>query len=145
MKKIFNKYVEIKIEGIHSTFVDTSIWNDYRYLDVLDTATKVEHFTNYDDLFAAVADGKIKGAEVNWTLFRSKPYLCFTNASDLTHHDINRKSFKGVTVRTRYIEVKHYTLKRLYEELPAEEFMAFCAERNEKFYNSYCKEGKGNA
>lgn len=141
MKKIFNKYVEIMIEGVHRTFVDTSIWDDYRYLDVLDTATKVEHFPTYEALFEAVADGKIRGAKVDYTLFGSKPYLCFHNATDLLHHNVNRKNFEGVTVRVRYVEVKSYTLKRLYEELPAEEFMAFCADRNEKFYNEISKRG----
>ena len=141
MKKIFNKYVEIKIDGVHNYFVDTSIWDDYRYLDVLDTATKTEHFTDYDDLFEAVADGKIRGAKVEYTLFGSKPYLCFSNANDLIHHNVNRKNFSGVTVRVRYVEVKSYTLKRLYEDLPAEEFMAFCADSNEKFYNEITKRG----
>ena len=141
MKKIFNKYVEIMIEGVHKTFVDTSIWDDYRYLDVLATATKTEDFVDYDDLFEAVADGKIRGAKVDYTLFGSKPYLCFSNAAELIHHNVNRKNFKGVTVRVRYVEVKDYTLKRLYEELPAEEFMAFCADRNEKFYNKIAKRG----
>ena len=139
MKKIFNKYVEIMIEGVHKTFVDTSIWNDYRYLDVLDTATKTEHFTDYDALFEAVADGKIRGAKVDYTLFGSKPYLRFNNADELIHHNVNRKNFKSVTVRVRYNEVKSYTLKTLYEVLPAEEFMAFCADRNEKFYNEISK------
>lgn len=141
MKKIFNKYVEIKINGVHKTFVDTSLWDDYRYLDVLDTATKTEHFTDYDDLFEAVADGKIRGAKVDYTLFGSKPYLCFYNATDLTHHDVNRKNFSGVTVRVRYVEVKSYTLKTLYAELPAEEFIAFCVEHNEKFLENLSKRG----
>lgn len=141
MKKIFHKYVEIMIEGVHKTFVDTSLWDDYRYLDVLDTATKTEHFADYDTLFEAVADGKIRGAKVDYTLFGSKPYLVFTNADDLTHHNINRKNFSGVTVRVRYVEVKNYSLKRLFEDLPAEEFMAFCADHNEKFYNEISKRG----
>jgi hypothetical protein len=141
MKKIFNKYVEIMIEGVHKTFVDTSIWNDYRYLDVLDTATKTEHFTDYDALFEAVVDGKIRGAKVDYTLFGSKPYLCFTDADALTHHNVNRKNFAGVTVRVRYVEVKSYTLKALYEELPADEFLAYCADRNEKFLENLSKRG----
>ena len=141
MKKIFNKYVEIMIEGVHKTFVDTSIWNDYRYLDVLDTATKTEHFTDYDALFEAVADGKIRGAKVDYTLFGSKPYLCFRNATDLVDHTVNRKTFAGVTVRVRYVEVKSYTLKALYEELPADEFLTYCADRNEKFLENLSKRG----
>jgi hypothetical protein len=141
MKKIFNKYVEIMIEGVHKTFVDTSIWNDYRYLDVLDTATKTEHFTDYDALFEAVVDGKIRGAKVDYTLFGSKPYLCFTDADALTNHSVNRKNFAGVTVRVRYVEVKSYTLKALYEELPADEFLAYCADRNEKFLENLSKRG----
>lgn len=141
MKKIFNKFVEIMIDGVHSHFVDTSLWDDYRYLDVLDTATKTEHFTDYDTLFEAVADGKIRGAKVDYTLFRNKPYLEFTNANNLTNHNVNRKNFSGVTVRVRYVEVKNYSLRRLFEELPAEEFMAFCADHNEKFYNEISKRG----
>lgn len=141
MKKIFKKYVEIMIEGVHKTFVNTSIWNDYRYLDVLDTATKIEHFTTYEALFEAVADGKIRGAKIDYTLFGDKPYLCFFNATALDEHTVNRKNFKGVTVRVRYVEVKNYSLKQLYEDLPAEEFLNFCADHNEKFYNEITKRG----
>lgn len=141
MKKIFNKRVEIMIEGVHKTFVSTSMWNDYRYLNVLDTATKTEYFSDYDTLFEAVADGKIKGARVEYTLFSGKPYLHFINATECTSHDVNRKNFKGVTVKVRYAAIKSYSLKTLFEELPAEEFMAFCADHNEKFYNKIIKRG----
>lgn len=141
MKKIFNKYVEIMIEGVHKTFVDTSIWDEYKYLDVLDTATKIEHYPTYEALFEAVADGKIKGAKVDYTLFGSKPYLCFSNATDLLHHNVNRKNFEGVTVRVHYVEVKSYTLKKLYEELPADDFLAYCADHSENFFEKLCKRG----
>lgn len=141
MKKIFNKCVEIMIEGVHKDFVDTSIWNDYKYLDVLDTATKVEHFPTYEALFEAVANGKIKNAEVDYTLFGGKPYLCFSDATQLLHHNVNRKNFKGVTVRVRYTEVKSYTLENLYKQLPADDFLAYCADHSENFFEKLCKRG----
>ncbi len=141
MKKIFNKYVEIMIEGVHNTFVDTSIWDDYKYLDVLDTATKVEHFPTYEALFEAVADGKIRGAKIDYTLFGDKPYLCFTNAEELTTHNVNRKNFKGVTVRVRYVEVKKYSLERLYTKLHADDFLDYCADHCENFFEKLCKRG----
>lgn len=141
MKKIFNKCVEIMIEGVHKTFVDTSIWDDYRYLDVLDTATKVEHFPTYEALFEAVADGKIRGAKVDYTLFSNKPYLCFSDATQLLHHNVNRKNFKGVTVRVCYNEVKFYTLNDLYKQLSADDFLGYCADHCENFFEKIYKRG----
>ena len=135
MKKIYDKITEIKIESVTKGFVDTSLYHHYHYLDSEEALFSSREFSNYDDLFEAVADHKIPNASVEYTLFTNKPYLKFFNADEICEHHMKRKTFATVHVVVRYEEVKTYSLKTLYESLPAEEFMAFCADRNQKFYD----------
>ena len=135
MKKIYDKITEIKIEGVTKGFVDTSMWHHYHYRDSEEPRFSFKEFSNYDDLFEAVIDNKIPNASVEYSLFTGKPYLKFFNAKEMREHYMKRKTFTTVQVVVRYEEVKSYSLKTLYEELSAEEFLAFCADHNEKFYN----------
>lgn len=139
MKKIYDKITEIKIEGVTKGFVDTSMWHHYHYRDSEEPRFSSKEFSNYDDLFEAVIDNKIPNASVEYTLFTGKPYLKFFNAKEMCEHYMNQKTFKKVHVVVRYEEVKSYSLKTLYEELSAEEFLAFCADHNEKFVNEIAK------
>jgi hypothetical protein len=141
MKKIYDKITEIKIDGVTRGFVDTSIWHHYHYCDTADITPTTTEFSDYDSLFDAVADGKVPNASVEYTLFTNKPYLEFNIAAKMCSHSMKRKTFKSVSVRVWYEEVKSYSLKTLFENLPAEDFMAFCADRNEKFYDEIAKRG----
>jgi hypothetical protein len=139
MKKIYDKVVEIKIEGIHSDFVDTCFYTDYHYIDEQEAVDKVRHFPIYEELLEAVSNREIRGAKVDHTLFGNKPYCTFFDADSINRFDVTAKRYKGVTVRVRWVELKGYSLKAIYEGLSAEEFMAFCVDRNEKFFNNFSK------
>lgn len=141
MKKIYDKITEIKIDGVTSGFVDTSIWHHYHYRDFADIIPTITEFTDYDSLFEAVADDKIPNASVEYTLFTSKPYLEFNDVDEMCHHLMERKTFKNVYVRVRYEEMHSYSLHTLYKELPAEEFLAYCADHSEKFLENLFKRG----
>jgi hypothetical protein len=141
MKKIYDKVVEIKIEGIHSDFVDTCFYTDYHYTDEQVAIDKVEHFPTYEALFEAVSNRTIRGAKVRHTLFGNKPYCEFFDANSIDRFDVTAKRYKGVTVRVRWVEQKGYSLETLYKNLPAEEFLAFCADHNENFVNKIAKRG----
>ena len=125
MKKIYDKITEIKIDGVTDGFVDTSIWHHYHYCDAADITPITTEFSDYDSLFEAVADGKIPNASIGHTLFTGKPYLEFRNATELCHHSMKRKTFKNVSVRVWYKEVHSYSMNTLYENLPADEFLAY--------------------
>ncbi len=141
MKKIYDKTVEIKIKGIHSDFVDTCLFTDYHYIDEQEAVNKVEHFSTYEELFEAVSNKNIRGAKVRYSLFGNKPYCEFFDANNINHFDVTAKGYKGVIVRVRWVEQKGYSLETLYKNLPAEEFLAFCADHNEKFFNEIAKRG----
>ena len=141
MKKIYDKITEIKIDGATKGFVDTSWWSHYHYYDSADITPTTTEFTDYDSLFEAVADGKIPNASVEYTFFTGKPYLEFSNATELYKHSMKRKTFKNVSVRVRYKEVSSYSLRTLYENLPADEFLAYCADHSENFFEKLCKRG----
>ena len=139
MKKIYDKITEIKIDGVTGGFVDTSIWHHYHYCDYTDAMPTITKFTDYDSLFEAVADGKIPNASIEHTLFTSKPYLEFTNATEMCHHSMKRKTFKNVYVKVRYEEIHSCSLYDLHKNLPADEFLAYCADYNEKFLENLFK------
>ena len=137
MKKIYDEIVEISIEGKTAGFVDTSLWTHYRYMDSENTMRPNQVYTNYDELFEAVADGKIRNAKVEYGFFSRKPYLSFFAGFDrLGNYRVNEKNFSQVTVRTIYKEVKGYSLKDIYGQLPADEFLQYCADRNEDFFKT---------
>lgn len=141
MKKIYDKITEIKIDGVTKGFVDTSVWHHYHYYNTADITPTTAEFSDYDSLFEAVVDGKIPNASVEYTLFTSKPYLEFNNATELCHHSMKRKTFKNVSVRVWYKEIHSYSLRTLYESLSADEFLAYCADHNEKFLENLSKRG----
>lgn len=136
MKKIYDKVVEIDIEGKTGGFVDTSYYYHYHYLETPEIIQTIQFFTNYDKLMQTVAHGDIRGATIDYPMFGNKAYLNFFDGGNMTHYNITRKNFKRVVVRTTYREVKGYSLKDLYERLPADEFLQYCADRNEHFLNT---------
>ena len=133
MKKIYDKVVEIDIEGKTGGFVDTSYHYHYHYLEIPDNIQSIRIFTDYDKLMQSVAHGDIRGATVDYPIFGNKAYLNFFDADNMTHYNITRKNFKRVTVRTTYKEAKEYSLRDIYEQLPADEFLQYCADRYENF------------
>ena len=141
MKKIYDKVTKIKIDGVTGGFVDTSIWYHYHYCDSADITPTTTEFSNYNSLFEAVADGKIPNASVEYTLFTGKPYLEFNNATEMCHHSMKRETFKKVSVKVWYKEIHSYSLYDLYKNLPADELLAYCADRNEKFLENLFKKG----
>ena len=141
MKKIYDKITEIKIDGVTKGFVDTSIWHHYHYCDSADTIPTFTQFSTYDSLFEAVARGEVPNASVEHTLFTNKSYLEFNNVFEMCHHSMNRKTFKNVYIIVWYKEIHSYSLSTLYKNLPAEEFLAYCADHSEKFLENLLKRG----
>lgn len=141
MKKVYNKIVEVMIEGKTNDFFDTSIYNDFHYIDETEAEPHTVTYPTYEALFNDVKNGKVKGAKVDYTLFRSRPYLSFCNADELEHISLFPQDFQNVIVKTLYIPVKHYTLENLYKQLPADEFLNYCADHSENFFEKLCKRG----
>lgn len=141
MKSIYNKIVLVMIEGKTNNFFDTSIYNNFHYIDETETEPHTVTYPTYEALFDDVAKGKIRGAKVDYTLFRSRPYLSFFNADELEHISLHPQDFQNVIVQTLYKPVKYYTLENLYKQLPADEFLAYCADHSENFFEKLCKRG----
>ena len=134
MKNIYNKIVLVMIEGKTNNFFDTSIYNNYHYIDETETESHTVTYPTYEALFDDVKKGKVRGAKVDFTLFRNRPYLSFYNADELEHISLFPQDFQNVIVQTLYKPVKHYTLETLYKQLPADEFLAYCADHSENFF-----------
>lgn len=141
MKKIYNKIVLVTIEGKTENFFDTSIYNDFHYIDETEAEPHTVTYPTYEALFNDVEKGKVKGAKVDYTLWRNRPYLTFFNADELERISLFPQDFQNVIVQTLYKPVKHYTLENLYKQLPADDFLAYCADHSENFFEKLCKRG----
>lgn len=139
MKKIYDKIIEIDVKGKSGGFVNTSCYYHYCYVDIPDNTPNIQIFTDYDKLMQSVAHGDIYNATVAHPLFGNKAYLEFFDAGNMYSYCVNRKNFKQVIVRTTYKEVKKYSLKTLYENLSADEFLQYCADHSEKFLEEFFK------
>lgn len=141
MKKIYNKIVEVMIEGKTDGFFDTSLFNDFHYIDEAETEPRVITYPTYEALFDDVKNGKVRGVKVDCTLFRNRLYLSFFNADEIEQINLFPKDFQNVIVKTTYRPVRNYTLESLYKQLPADDFLDYCADHCENFLEKICKKG----
>ena len=136
MKKIYNKITEIKIARVTPGFINITPRHHYCYCNSVDTKFTTQELTNYDELIEGVTNGKIPNASVEYS------GLKFNNIGmGCRHYRIKRWHFRKATIRVWYEEVKSYSLQTLYENLPADEFLAYCADHNENFFQNPFKSG----
>lgn len=132
MKKIYDKNVYFKIEGVYKDFVDTSIWKHICLKsdnEVLDETNYVTYST-FTDLYNAIQNDKIPNAEISLTLFKNRQKIYLSNAVDFCHYSMTEKDFKPVTVWTFFKEIKDASFDFLSRNLTADEFIEYCSERN---------------
>jgi hypothetical protein len=136
MKKIYKKITEIKIAKFTPGFINITPRHHYCYCDSVDTKFTTQEFTDYDDLVEGVANGKIPNASVEYS------DLKFNNIGmGCRYYRVGRRLFKKAIIRVWYEEVKSYSLQTLYENLPADEFLAYCVDHNVNFFQNLSKRG----
>ena len=127
MKKVVNYRQKISVNG--SEFKDNSSFNCFRYIEVPEEEEIV--INSFAAAVEIIERGEIRGASVEGTLFRNKPYLHFTFCDfDAFEMTVFPKNFKSIKMRKVYEESDgKLTLKQLAGTLPAEEFCEYLKDR----------------
>lgn len=127
MKEIRNyrHYVAIG----NGKFEDTSIWNDLRYVE---PRPAVEFtLSTFEEACEAIRKGRIHRAEIEYTLFRHRPFIVL-KIGDIYHDTITitKKNFKPI--RVRYTWEHHnriVSMDTLMDQLPADEMCEYLKDR----------------
>lgn len=131
MKKVYDRNIQILIEGVYKDWQDTSIWSHECLMneEEIPAASIVERYTTFKDLFIAITENKIRNASVDATMFRKRPQVHLSMANLDNRYTMSEKDFKPVQMRIVFTERKNLSIKYLMENLTAEEFIIYCKER----------------
>ena len=129
MKQVYDceQYIAL---GTRCEFKYTSIWDHLHLLDAKQAldATNRTYYENFKDFFEACKEGKIRNATVYFGLFKvPKVKVC----CGIDWYTITAHSFPDcICVWNHAKNVSNYSMKKLMENLPADEFAEYLRERN---------------
>lgn len=129
MKQIYDCEQFIAI-GTHCEFKPTSIWDNLHLLDAEQVlnATNRTYYENFKDFFEACKEGKVRNANAYLGLFKT-PKVNMRCGID--YYTITARNFPDcICVWNHAKDVSHYSMKKLMENLPADEFAEYLRERN---------------
>ena len=116
--------------GPRCEFKYTSIWDHLHLLDAKQAldATNRTYYENFKDFFEACEEGKVRNADAYFGLFIvPKVKVRF----GIDWYTITARNFPGcIGVWNHARNVSHYSMKKLMENLPADEFAEYLRERN---------------
>ena len=115
--------------GSRCEFKNTSIWDHLHLLDAkqaLDATNRI-YYKTFKEFFEACEEGKVRNADAYIGLFKvPKVKVQF----GIDHHIITARNFPGeICVWNHAKNVSHYSMKKLMENLPADEFAEYLRER----------------
>ena len=123
MKKLIDLRCMVAIGN--NEYCDTSIWSHIRYIEMDDSSSSTEYYYGtFAEAKEAVERNMIRGAEVEHTLFRNRPYLDI-HWGDIYKNNtwVTEKNFEPIRVKWEKQEVtRWYTMKDLVDLLPADQF-----------------------
>ena len=105
----------------------------YDHLHLLDAeqaldATNRTYYKNFKDFFEACVDGKVRNADAYLGIFNTPKVEI---RCGLDRYTITARNFPDcICVWNHAKNVSHYSMKKLMENLPADEFAEYLQERN---------------
>ena len=129
MKQVYDCEQFIAL-GTRCEFKHTSIWDHLHLLDAeqaLD-ATNRTYYENFNDFFEACEEGKVRNADAYLGLFKVPKIKVRCGIEQYT---ITARNFPDcICVWNHAKNVSGYSMKKLMENLPADEFAEYLRERN---------------
>ena len=129
MKKVYDCEQFIAL-GSRCEFKRTSIWDHLHLLDAKQAlnATNRTYYENFKDFFEACKEGKVRNAEAYLGLFKVQKVKvrCGIDWYTITAHNFP----DCICVWNHAKNVSNYSMKKLMENLPADEFAEYLRERN---------------
>lgn len=129
MKQVYDCEQFIAL-GTRCEFKYTSIWDHLHLLNAkqaLDVTNRT-YYKNFKDFFEACEDGEVRNAEAYLGLFKvpKVKVRCGIDWYTITAHNFP----DCICVWNHAKNVSNYSMKKLMENLPADEFAEYLRERN---------------
>ena len=129
MKKVYDCEQFIAL-GSRCEFKRTSIWDHLHLLDAEQSldATNRTYYENFEDFFKACEEGLVRNADAYFSLFKVPKVKvhCGIDQYIITAHNFP----DCICVWNHAKNVSNYSMKKLMENLPADEFAEYLREHN---------------
>lgn len=129
MKQVYDCEQFIAL-GTRCEFKHTSIWDHLHLLDAKQAldATNRTYYENFKDFFEACKEGKVRNADAYIGLFKTPKVKV---RCGIYWYTITARNFPDcICVWNHAKIVSDYSMKKLMENLPADEFAEYLRERN---------------
>lgn len=129
MKQVYDceQYIAL---GTKAEFKHTSIWDRLHLLDAEEALNRTNrtYYKNFEDFFKACEEGLVRNADAYLGLFKVPKVKV---RCGIDWYTITARNFPDeVCVWNHAKNVSHYSMKKLMEELPSDEFAEYLRERN---------------
>ena len=129
MKQVYDceQYIAL---GTKAEFKHTSIWDHLHLLDAEEALNRTNrtYYKNFEDFFKACEEGLVRNADAYLGLFKVPKVKVRCR---IDWYTITARNFPDeVCVWNHAKNVSHYSMKKLMEELPSDEFAEYLRERN---------------
>ena len=129
MKQVYDCRQSIML-GTKSEFKQTSICDNLHLLDAKEVLNRTNrtYYKTFKEFFEACEDGLVRNADAHIGLFKvPKVEVC----CGIDRYTITARNFPNEICVWNYTKnVSYYSMKRLMENLPADEFAEYLRERN---------------
>lgn len=106
-----------------------NVFPAYVYRDIEENGIYEYPVNTFKDLLILVENGDIPKARIERTLFKNKKYVSLYNADCFDREEITEKNFKPFYFRVTYSIDYSPSIKKLMEELTADEFAEWCYDK----------------
>lgn len=129
MKQVYDceQYIAL---GTKAEFKHTSIWDHLHLLDAEEALNRTNrtYYKNFEDFFKACEEGLVRNADAYLGLFKVPKVKV---RCGIDWYTITARNFPDeVCVWNHAKNVSNYSMKKLMEELPSDEFAEYLRERN---------------
>ena len=135
MKQVYDceQYIAL---GTKAEFKHTSIWDHLRLLDAEEALNRTSrtYYKNFEDFFKACEEGLVRNADAYLGLFKVPKVKV---RCGIDWYTITARNFPDeVCVWNHAKNVSHYSMKKLMENLPSDEFAEYLRERGIALHQS---------
>lgn len=129
MRKVFDRQTYVRAIG-EKEWHRTSIFKHLYYQEEEETKTKIIQYDNFKDTLRYVATDEIYNAEIEYALFKNKPYIHIYNAPkyslmERSYFNITEKNFVPIEFKIEYKECEDISIDILQQLLTAKEYCEF--------------------
>lgn len=135
MKKIYNIQTFLNVPNYSKRFEPVSVWDSLQLIEETEVSPSfTEVFNTFEDLYTAVQNGEIHNAVVGKTFFRNVLTVELSILGSMSGITIRQDEKNFKPIRMRITTTPYNTsLKRLQDELSADDFIEYCVTRGYLF------------